>query len=57
MPRPALVNQLTKLGNDRRLQHFQKNLARLELSIVDELGFVPLSKTGSLLDHILEDRD
>jgi DNA replication protein DnaC len=26
---------------------YQKNLARQELLIVDELGFVPLSKTGA----------
>ncbi|MGH9437671.1 MAG: ATP-binding protein, partial [Terriglobia bacterium] len=29
------------------LLRYQKNLARQELLIVDELGFVPLSKTGA----------
>jgi DNA replication protein DnaC len=31
----------------RRLQRLQKSLARQDLLIIDELGFVPLSKTGA----------
>jgi DNA replication protein DnaC len=31
----------------KRLLRFQKNLLRQELLIVDELGFVPLSKAGA----------
>ena len=32
-----------------RLLNLQKRLARLKLLIIDELGFVPLSRTGSEL--------
>ena len=35
------------LSNDKRLLRYQRNLARQELLIIDELGFVPLSKTGA----------
>ena len=34
---------------DRQLLRFQKKLANLKLLIIDELGFVPLSKTGAEL--------
>jgi DNA replication protein DnaC len=43
----ALVNELIEARDDKRLLRYQKNLARQELLIVDELGFVPLSKTGA----------
>lgn len=33
--------------DEKRLLRFQKYLANFELLIVDELGFVPLSKTGA----------
>jgi DNA replication protein DnaC len=33
--------------DEKPLPRFQKNLLRQELLIVDELGFVPLSKTGA----------
>ena len=33
--------------DEKRLLRFQKHLLRQELLIVDELGFVPLSKTGA----------
>ncbi len=33
--------------DEKRLLRFQKQLAGFELLIVDELGFVPLSKTGA----------
>lgn len=33
--------------DEKRLIRFQKHLASFELLIVDELGFVPLSKTGA----------
>ena len=36
-------------GDERRLLVRQKKLARLKLLIIDELGFVPLSKTGAEL--------
>jgi len=35
--------------DEKHLQRFQKQLAAYELLIVDELGFVPLSKTGAEL--------
>ena len=35
--------------DERRLLNFQKRLSRLKLLIIDELGFVPLSKTGAEL--------
>jgi DNA replication protein DnaC len=38
---------LIEARDDKRLLRYQKNLARQELLIVDELGFVPLSKTGA----------
>jgi DNA replication protein DnaC len=33
--------------DEKRLLRFQKHLASFELLIVDELGLVPLSKTGA----------
>ena len=36
-------------GDERRLLVRQNKLARLKLLIIDELGFVPLSKTGAEL--------
>jgi len=35
--------------DEKRLLRFQKQLARQKLLIIDELGFVPLSKTGAEL--------
>ncbi len=35
--------------DDSRLLRLQKKLANLKLRIIDELGFVPLSKTGAEL--------
>ena len=45
----ALVHELIEASDDRRLLNLQKKLARLKLLIIDELGFVPLSKTGAEL--------
>ena len=45
----ALVNELMEARDERRLLNFQKRLSRLKLLIIDELGFVPLSKTGAEL--------
>ena len=45
----ALVNELIEARDERRLLNFQKRLSRLKLLAVDELGFVPLSKTGAEL--------
>ena len=39
----ALVHELMEARDDRRLLNLQRQLARLRLLIIDELGFVPLS--------------
>lgn len=43
----ALVHELMEARDEKRLLRFQKHLARQDLLIVDELGFVPLSKSGA----------
>jgi len=45
----ALVHELLEARDQRRLLQLQKRLAGLKLLIIDELGFVPLSKTGAEL--------
>ncbi len=45
----AMVHELMEARDEKRLLRFQKQLARYKLLIVDELGFVPLSKTGAEL--------
>ena len=45
----ALVHELIEATDERRLLNFQKRLSRLKLLIIDELGFVPLSRTGAEL--------
>lgn len=45
----ALVHELMEAKDERRLLRYQKQMASYELLIVDELGFVPLSKTGAEL--------
>ena len=45
----ALVHELIEAKDEKRLLRFQKQLAKQELRIVDELGFVPLSKSGAEL--------
>ncbi len=45
----ALVHELMEAADERRLQRFQKQLTSQNLLIIDELGFVPLSKTGAEL--------
>ena len=45
----ALVHELIEARDERRLLNLQRRLARLKLLIIDELGFVPLSKTGAEL--------
>ena len=52
-----LVHELIEAVDDRRLQRLQKGLAAHDLLIIDELGFVPLSKTGAeLLFEIISQR-
>ncbi len=45
----ALVHALMEARDERQLQRFQKQLVKHKLLIIDELGFVPLSKTGAEL--------
>ena len=45
----ALVHELIEARDERRLLQLQKRLAGLKLLIIDERGFVPLSKTGAEL--------
>jgi DNA replication protein DnaC len=45
----ALVHELMEARDEKKLLRFQKQIAAYELLIVDELGFVPLSKTGAEL--------
>ncbi len=53
----ALVGELIEARDEKQLRRFQKQLAAYELLIIDELGFVPLSKTGAeLLFEIISQR-
>ena len=45
----AIVHELIEARDEKRLLRLQKQLASHELLIIDELGFVPLSKTGAEL--------
>ena len=45
----ALVHELMEARDERRLLSLQRQLSRLSLLIIDELGFVPLSPTGAEL--------
>lgn len=45
----SLVHELIEAKDEKRLMRYQKLMAAYELLIVDELGFVPLSKTGAEL--------
>ena len=45
----ALVHELMEARDERRLLNLQRQLARLRLLIIDELGFVPRSTTGAEL--------
>jgi len=53
----ALVNELMEARDERRLLRLQKQLSAVKLLIIDELGFVPLSKTGAeLLFELISQR-
>ncbi len=45
----SLVHELIEARDDKRLLRLQKQLTGQNLLIIDELGFVPLSKTGAEL--------
>ena len=43
----SLVHELMEARDEKRLLRLQRQLAKIKLMIIDELGFVPLSKTGA----------
>ena len=53
----ALVHELMEARDERRLLRLQKQMVKTRLLIIDELGFVPLSKTGAeLLFELISQR-
>ena len=53
----ALVHEMMEARDARRLLNLQRQLSRLNLLIIDELGFVPLSTTGAdLLFEVFSQR-
>lgn len=53
----ALVSEMMEARDERRLLRFQNQMAAYQLLIIDELGFVPLSKTGAeLLFELISQR-
>jgi len=45
----GLVTELLECREERRLQRLHRQLERLQLLVLDELGYVPFSKTGAEL--------
>ena len=45
----GLVTELLECREEKRLQRLQKQIQRLNLLVLDELGYVPFSKTGAQL--------
>ena len=45
----ALVHEMMEARDERRRLNLQRQLSRLNLLIINELGFVPLSRTGAEL--------
>ena len=45
----GLVHEMMEARDERRLLNRQRQLSQLKLLIIDELGFVPLSRTGAEL--------
>jgi DNA replication protein DnaC len=53
----AIVHELMEARDERQLLRLQKQLMKHKLLIIDELGFVPLSKTGAeLLFELISQR-
>ena len=53
----GLVNQLSEARDEKRLLRLQTSLAKLELLIIDELGYVPLSQIGAeMLFEVISQR-
>ena len=50
----ALIHEMVKARDEKRLLNLQRHLSSLNRLITDELGFVPLSRTGAeLLSEVL----
>ena len=55
--RIEIVHELMEARDERRLLRLQKHMVSHKLLIIDELGFVPLSKTGAeLLFELISQR-
>ncbi len=53
----GLINALVEARNEKNLLRLQAQLAKMQVLIVDELGYVPFSKTGAeLLFEIFSQR-
>lgn len=53
----TLVNEMMEARDERRLLRLQKQIVSHKLLIIDELGFVPLNKTGAeLLFELISQR-
>ena len=53
----ALVHEMMEARDEKRLLQLQRKLTKVKLLIIDELGFVPLSKTGAeLLFELISQR-
>lgn len=53
----SLIHELMEARDEKRLLRLQRQLAKVKLLILDELGFVPLSKTGAeLLFELISQR-
>ena len=53
----AHVHEMMEARDEKRLLQLQRKLAKVKLLIIDELGFVPLSKTGAeLLFELISQR-
>ena len=53
----TLINELMEARDERRLLNLQRLLSRLYLLIIDEVGFVPLSRTrAELLFEVFSQR-
>ena len=53
----ALVHEMMEARDEKCLLQLQRKLTKVKLLIIDELGFVPLSKTGAeLLFELISQR-
>jgi DNA replication protein DnaC len=53
----GLINTLNEAQSERRLLSLEKQLRKVGLLIIDELGYIPLTKTGAqLLFEVFADR-